>query len=92
MSAITPATRGSQRSAEGEADAQDKLDPVLERKGSFLETVAAVGAAFVGLRRGKDLARDGARLNPLHVIAVGFAGVLLFVFSLIVLVNWVVAK
>ena len=92
MSASTPLPRGPQRSVQGEADVQDKPEPVLERKGAFWGTVAAVGAAFVGLRRGKDLERDGARLNPLHVIAVGFVGVLLFVLSLIVLVNWVVAK
>ena len=67
-------------------------EPTLERKGSLWGTVKAVGAAFVGLRRGKDLERDGASLNPLHIIAVGFAGVAVFVVSLIVLVNWVVAK
>ena len=67
-------------------------EPALGRKGSLWGTVKAVGAAFVGLRRGKDLERDGASLNPLHVIAVGFAGVAVFVVSLIVLVNWVVAK
>ena len=66
--------------------------PALQRKGSLWATVKAVGAAFVGLRRGKDLERDGAILNPLHIIAVGFGGVLVFVVSLIVLVNWVVAK
>lgn len=80
----------------GRPRAEDGLkshrEPVLERRGSFWGTVVAVGAAFVGLRRGQDLERDGARLNPLHIIAVGFAGVLLFVLSLIVLVNWVVAK
>ena len=66
--------------------------PALQRKGSLWATVKAVGAAFVGLRRGKDLELDGASLNPLHIIAVGFCGVLVFVVSLIVLVNWVVAK
>ena len=67
-------------------------ETALQRKGSLWATVKAVGAAFVGLRRGKDLERDGAILNPLHIIAVGFGGVLIFVVSLIVLVNWVVAK
>ncbi|MEO6626271.1 MAG: DUF2970 domain-containing protein [Burkholderiaceae bacterium] len=64
----------------------------MRASGSLWATAKAVGAAFVGLRRGKDLERDGARLNPLHIIAVGFAGVAVFVVSLIVLVNWVVAK
>ncbi len=65
---------------------------VLARKGSLWGTVKAVGWSFVGLRRGSDLEQDGARLNPLHVIAVGFAGVIVFVVALIALVNWVVAK
>lgn len=62
------------------------------RKGSFWGTVKAVGWSFVGLRKGSDLEHDGARLNPLHIIIVGFAGVFVFVLALIVLVNWVVAK
>ena len=71
----------------------DPADPsVLARKGSLLGTVKAVGWSFVGLRKGSDLEQDGARLNPLHVIAVGFAGVIVFVAALIALVNWVVAK
>lgn len=65
---------------------------VVARKGSFLSTVKAVAWSFVGLRKGSDLEQDGARLNPLHVIAVGFAGVIVFVGALIALVNWVVAK
>ena len=69
-----------------------EVEPVLQRKGSLWATVKAVGAAFVGLRRGRDLEQDGARLNPLHIIAVGFAGVAVFVVGLIVLVHWVVAK
>ncbi len=66
--------------------------PVLQRKGSFWGTVKAVGWSFVGLRKGSDLEQDGARLNPLHIIMVGFGGVFVFVVALIVLVNWVVAK
>ena len=67
-------------------------DRVLARSGSFWGTVKAVAWSFVGLRRGSDLEQDGARLNPLHIILVGFAGVFVFVGALIVLVNWVVAK
>jgi len=62
------------------------------RRGSVWGTVKAVGAAFVGLRRGSDLEHDSASLNPVHVIAAGFAGVCLLVAVLIGLVNWVVAK
>jgi len=65
---------------------------VVARKGSFWGTVKAVSWSFVGLRKGSDFEQDGARLNPLHIIAVGFAGVFVFVVALIALVNWVVAK
>jgi len=64
----------------------------LARRGSVWGTVKAVGAAFVGLRRGRDLEHDSASLNLVHVIVVGFAGVCLLVAVLIGLVNWVVAK
>ena len=65
---------------------------VVARKGSFWGTVKAVSWSFVGLRKGSDFEQDGARLNPLHIIVVGFAGVFVFVVALIALVNWVVAK
>ena len=65
--------------------------PVLARKGSFLGTVKAVLWSFVGLRKGSDFEQDSARLNPLHVILVGFGAVFVFVVALIALVNWVVA-
>ncbi len=64
----------------------------LKRRSSLLASVKAVAWSFVGLRRRSDLDRDVASLNPLHVVAVGFVGVFLFVVSLIVLVKWVVAK
>jgi hypothetical protein len=65
--------------------------PVMARKGSFLGTVKAVLWSFVGLRKGSDFEHDSARLNPVHVILVGFGAVFVFVVALIALVNWVVA-
>ena len=65
--------------------------PVMARKGSFLGTVKAVLWSFVGLRKGSDFEQDSARLNPVHVILVGFGAVFMFVVALIALVNWVVA-
>lgn len=64
---------------------------MLARKGSLIGTVKAVLWSFVGLRKGVDLEQDSARLNPLHVILVGFGAVVVFVVALIALVNWVVA-
>ena len=63
-----------------------------QRAGSLWSTVKAVGWSFVGLRKRSDLESDGAKLNPVHIIVVGFAAVFLFVAALITLVHWVVAK
>ena len=65
---------------------------VLPRKGAFLATLKAVAWSFVGLRKRADLERDGVTLNPVHIIIVGFVGVVLFVVALMALVHWVVAK
>ena len=63
--------------------------PVHQRKGSFLGTVRAVLWGFLGVRRNADYQDDIAKLNPLHLIAVGLGIAFLFVLGLIVLVNWV---
>ena len=65
---------------------------VTQRTGSLWSTVKAVGWSFVGLRKRSDLETDGAKLNPIHVVLVGFVAVFLFVAALIALVHWVVAK
>lgn len=63
--------------------------PVHKRKGSFTDTVKAVAWGFLGVRRNADYQKDIAKLNPLHLIAVGVGMAFLFVAALIVLVNWV---
>ncbi len=65
-------------------------EPLHKRKGSFVGTVKAVLWGFLGVRRNADYQNDIARLNPLHLIAVGVGMAFLFVLALIVLVNWVV--
>ena len=67
-------------------------EQAMRRKGSLWRTVKAVSWSFVGLRKRSDLENDGARLNPIHVVVVGFAAVFLFVAALITLVHWVAAK
>ena len=52
---------------------------VVARSGSWMGTMKAVGWSFVGLRKRSDLESDGARLNPIHIIVVAFAGVFVFV-------------
>jgi Protein of unknown function (DUF2970) len=63
--------------------------PVHHRKGSVIETVKAVLWGFLGVRRNADYQRDIARLNPVHLIVAGVVMALLFVVSLILIVNWV---
>ncbi|MGS5085453.1 DUF2970 domain-containing protein [Hydrogenophaga sp. A37] len=64
--------------------------PVHQRKGSVLGTVKAVLWGFLGVRRNADYQNDVARLNPIHLIVVGIVMALVFVLSLILIVNWVV--
>lgn len=63
--------------------------PLHKRKGSFIGTVKAVLWGFLGVRRNADYQNDIAKLNPLHLIAVGVGMAFLFVLALILLVNWV---
>jgi hypothetical protein len=51
-----------------------------------------VAWSFLGVRSNSEYRQDLAKVNPLHVVAVGIVGTLLLVVGLIVLVNWVVAK
>lgn len=64
-------------------------EPLHKRKGSFIGTVKAVLWGFLGVRRNTDYQSDIAKLNPLHLIAVGVGMAFLFVLALILLVNWV---
>jgi len=65
--------------------------PVHQRHGSLWGTIKAVLWGFLGVRRRSDFQDDVAKLNPLHLMAVGVAMALLFVLGLILLVNWVVS-
>lgn len=62
------------------------------RKGSFLQTMRAVGWSFFGVRRSADYAQDVAKLNPVHVIIAGIIGAGVFVTALVFLVKWVVGS
>jgi hypothetical protein len=61
------------------------------RKGSLLGTLKAVCWSFFGVRKNSAYRDDLARLNPLHIIVVAFAAVIVFVGGLILLVRYVVA-
>jgi len=64
--------------------------PIHPRKGALGGTVKAVLWGFLGVRRQADYQNDVAKLNPVHLIAVGLVTALVFVFSLIFIVHWVV--
>ncbi|MGL4574064.1 MAG: DUF2970 domain-containing protein [Burkholderiaceae bacterium] len=70
----------------------DDLKEAAQRRGSFLQTIKAVAWSFFGVRRGKDHDEDMAKLNPVHVIIAGILGAVLFVLTLLVIVNMVVNR
>ena len=65
-------------------------EAVIQRRGSLLQTLQAVGWAFLGVRKNADYQRDMGRLNPLHVVLVALIAVGLFVGGLVALVHWIV--
>lgn len=58
-------------------------------KSSLFRTVKMVAWSFIGLRKGSEFEQD-IKMNPLHIMAVGIAGAVVFVLALVALVNWVV--
>ena len=63
----------------------------MSGRSSFWHTFKAVGWGFFGVRKNSEYQKDIARLSPLHIIAVGFVAVLLFIGVLIALVKFAVA-
>jgi hypothetical protein len=63
----------------------------MSEKSSFFTALRAVAWSFVGIRKRSGYEADLARVNPLHVVAVGLLAVVLIVVGLVFLVNWVVA-
>ncbi|GER17879.1 DUF2970 domain-containing protein [Variovorax boronicumulans] len=61
------------------------------RKPTLWDTMKAVGWSFFGVRRNSAYKEDLGKLNPLHVIVVAFAAVIVFVVGLVLLVRHVVA-
>ena len=59
---------------------------------SFLRSIKLVAWSMLGIRSRQGYQDDLAKVNPIHVVLVGFVAVLALVVSLIGLVNWVVAK
>jgi Protein of unknown function (DUF2970) len=57
---------------------------------SMLRTVQAVVWSFVGLRSRQEFEKDTQQLNPIHVVIAGFAGVVVFIGVLALMVHWAV--
>jgi flagellar biogenesis protein FliO len=51
-----------------------------------------VAWSFLGIRSRAGYQDDLAKVNPMHVVAVGLVGALLLVLGLIGLASWVVGK
>ena len=69
-----------------------KIEKPAVHQMSFWRTVKAVSWSFMGIRKSSEFQEDMAKLNPFHIMVVGLVGGIVFVASLIALVNWVVAK
>ncbi len=70
----------------------EDLKQAVQRKGSFWQTVKAVGWSFFGVRKASGYEEDISKINPVHVIVAGLLAALLFVLGLVLLVKWVVAS
>jgi Protein of unknown function (DUF2970) len=59
---------------------------------SFLGSLKAVSWSFFGIRKNSESQKDMEKLNPIHLIIMAIALVIVMVAGLIGLVNFVVSK
>lgn len=67
-------------------------EPSHSKTPSWVRAVRAVAWSFLGIRKKSEYQEDLAKVSPLHLILIGLLGALGFVLTLVVIVNWVVAK
>jgi len=67
-------------------------EPDKATTASWWRSVKLVAWSFLGIRSRAGYQEDLAKVNPMHVVAVGLAATLLLVFALIGLASWVVGK
>lgn len=65
---------------------------VKKQSASLGRSVKMVAWSFLGIRKNSEYQQDLASVNPLHIILAAFAGVVMLVMALVLLVNWVVVK
>lgn len=68
------------------------LESPKPKSSSLLHSVKLVAWSFLGIRSRSGYQEDLARVNPMHVLAVGLVAALLLVLGLILLATWVVGK
>jgi hypothetical protein len=66
--------------------------PTPVKSSSWSRSAKLVAWSFLGIRSRIGYEEDLAKVNPMHVVAVGLAAALMLVLGLIALVNWVVGK
>ena len=74
------------------AHAASPLREAVARKGSFAQTLRAVGWSFFGVRKSAEHEKDVSQLNPVHVIVAGVAAAIVFIVLLMLLVNFIVGS
>jgi hypothetical protein len=70
----------------------DGLKGAVQRKGSFAQTLRAVGWSFFGVRKSAEHEKDVAQLNPVHVVIAALIAVAVFNAILVTLVSWVLSS
>ena len=70
----------------------ERDDTPTNRPIRFAESFKAVFWSFFGVRKRRDLERDVARLNPIHVVIAAFLMMAVFIGLLITVVHFVTAK
>ncbi|HEU4457963.1 MAG TPA: DUF2970 domain-containing protein [Methylibium sp.] len=70
----------------------DGFKAAVQRRGSFAQTLKAVGWSFFGVRRSADYERDVNQLNPVHVLVAGVVAAAVFIVVLLLLVRWIVGS
>ena len=70
----------------------NKPKETLKKPASFLMTMRAVLWSFFGVRKNSDHEQDIAKLNPIHIVLAGLLAAAIFIATLLLIVQTVVAK
>jgi hypothetical protein len=70
----------------------EDLVELSKRKLNFFQTLKAVAWALFGVRKGAGYQEDMAKINPVHLIIAGLLGGVIFVVSLVMVVNVAVSS